>query len=211
MKPDTVLFPLEFEPALAYVTEQLRDGSSLAQELLKSIDFKRGHFFSLLCSSADNSKIYDFQTGWILPPNPIEPVEFAGNTYPGRKKSNSFLQLAEYLKKNMQPTQCCYFEDMLYRKKDPAAAKFQANTLCYRDELYLFLTSEHFSLETTVKMINHTDAQWHYMNIVSEEGPGFSQDVTDEKLHRIVTGTSCIVVGAYDMEGFVVWEKLNRP
>ncbi len=109
----------------------------------------------------------------------------------------------------MHAESCCYFEDLLHRKTDPIAIKFKTNTIYYQEEPYLFLQKAHFSIERAMEMIHYVDAQWHYMNIVSEEGPESTLEMTDEKLEKIASKTSSIIIGAYDMEGFVVWERLN--
>ncbi len=204
---DSSEISLDRDVAHPYVIEQLRDGNTLAQILLQKILFDKGRYFALLHPSANKNKIYDFQSGGILPQNSLEPVTFGGKLYPGRKKAHSALQLAEYLKHATTPKLCCYFEDILHRREDPIASEFKVNTLYYHEEPYLFLQSAHFSVEQAIKIIHYTDAQWHYMNIVSEEKPGSDLDITDEKIQKIALGTTCIVLGAYDMEGFVVWEK----
>lgn len=201
--------PLSTDVAHLYVTGQLKDGNTLAQIILKRIPLEKGRYFSLLHPSADKNKIYEFQSGGILPQNSLEPVAFAGKFYPGRKKSHSVLQLAEYFKNAMQVNLCCYFEDLLHRRQDPIAFEYQSNTLYYHEEPYLFLEKDHFSIERATKIIHFADAQWYYMNIISDEEPGSTQDITDEKLQTIALGTTYIILGAYDMEGFIVWEKIS--
>jgi len=203
----TLEIPLAVDATYQYIVEQLKDGNTLAKTLLKKVSFDKGRFFALLHPSADKTKIYNFRSGGILPQNPLEPVAFRGKIYPGRRKSDSCLQLAEYLKNALQPTWCCYFEDLLHRKQDPIAVQFKQNTLYYREEPYLFLQNTQFSTERAEKMIQFADAQWYYMNVVSEEEPGYSSDITEEKLQSIATKTVSLVLGAYDMEGFIIWEK----
>jgi hypothetical protein len=45
------------------------------------------------------------------------------------------------------------------------------------------------------------------MNVISEEEPESASEISFEKLQKIASKTICIILGAYDMEGFVVWEK----
>jgi len=161
----------------------------------------------LLNSLANKDKIYEFKAGGILPPNPLEPVEFRGKIYPGRKRVHSDLELAQYLKNSMGSTRCCYFEDLLHRREDRSAIKFKANTFYYHEEPYLFLNNNNFSVEEALRLIRHANAQWYYMNIISEEPEELDQEINIEKLEKIALGTICIVIGAYDMEGFVVWKK----
>ena len=47
----------------------------------------------------------------------------------------------------------------------------------------------------------------YYMNVLSKEEPGMTQEIPIEKLQRIAARTTHIVIGAYDGEGFVVWKR----
>jgi hypothetical protein len=203
----TVKISLHMDITHQYVREQLRDGNTLAQLILQKIPMDKGRYFALLNPLADQNKIYNFRSGGILPQNSLESVAFGGKLYPGRKKAHSVLQLAEYLKNIMESRLCCYFEDQVHHREDPIASEFKTNTLYYQEEPYLFLQNIAFSIERAVKMIHYTDAQWYYMNIVSKEEPGSILDISNEKLQKIALGTTCIVLGAYDMEGFIVWEN----
>lgn len=201
--------PLDRDIVHPYVIEQLHDGNTLSKVLLQRVSFDKGRYFALLHPSADPSKIYKFRVGGILPLNPLETVTVGEKHYLGRKKANSVSCLAEYLINAMQLKGCCYFEDLVHQKEDPIAVKYKKNTLYYRDEPYLFVQNEDFCIESIMKVIQYADAQWRYMNVVSEEFPGFSLDITEEKLQKIALETVCLVLGAYDMEGFIVWERLS--
>lgn len=203
------IFPLRFEQTLEYVTDQLQDGHSLARELLMNLDFKEGSFFSLLHPSADRTKIHEFQTGGILAVNPLEDVFFQGKIYPGRKKTHSIQQLALYLKNMLHTGQCCFFEDMVHNKSDPIVPEIEKHILYFHEEIYLYIQEAEFSEETANKLIHYADAQWYYMNIISELGPKFEVNMTCEQLHNIALKATLIVIGAYDMEGFVVWKRFS--
>ena len=207
MTTEMKIFPLKFELALQYVTEQLQDGHTLARELLINLDFKEGNFFSLLHSSADRTKIHEFQAGGILALNPLQRISFQGNLYLGRKKTHSIAQLAQYLKSIIQPRQCCFFEDVIHYKSDPIMAEIKKHILYFQKEVYLYVKENEFSQDIAKKVINYVDAQWYYMNIISQPDLGFETNMTAEQLQNIALRTTLIVIGAYDMEGFVVWKR----
>ena len=209
MNAEIKIFPLKFEQAFRYVTDQLQDGHTLARELLINLDFKEGSFFALLHPSADKTKIHEFQAGGILAVNPLEDVFFQGEIYPGRKKAHSVHQLALYLKSMLHPGQCCFFEDMVHHKSDPIVSEMEKHVLYFHKEVYLYIKEAEFSQETAKKIINYADAQWYYMNIVSESDPRLELNMTSEQLQNISLKATLIVIGAYDMEGFVVWKRFS--
>lgn len=207
MNTEIKIFPLQYEKALRYATDQLQDGYTLAREILKSLDFKEGHFFALLHSSADRTKIHEFRVGGILAVNPLEAVHIQGKVYPGRKKSHSVHQLALYLNSLLQPGQCCFFEDMIHYRSDSILSELKNHILYFHEEVYLFIKENEFTQEIAEKIIHYSDAQWYYMNIISEVSPGVNLNMTSEQLENIALKANLLVIGAYDMEGFVIWKK----
>lgn len=209
MNTDIKIFPLQFEQAFRYVTDQLQDGHTLARKLLMNLDFEEGSFFSLLHPSADRTKIHEFRAGGILAVNPLEDVLFQGKVYPGRKKVHSVHQLALYLKSMLHPGQCCLFEDMIHHRSDPIVSEIKKHILYFHKEVYLYIKEAEFSQETAKKIIHYADAQWYYMNIISESDPRFELNITSEQLQNIALKATLIAIGAYDMEGFVVWKRFS--
>jgi hypothetical protein len=209
MNTDMTIFPLKFEQAFRYVKGQLQDGQTLARELLINLDFNKGSFFALLHPSADRARIYEFRAGGILAVNPLEDVFFQEKVYLGRKKTDSVHQLALYLKSMLHPGQCCFFEDMVHHRSDPIVSEMEKHIFYFHKEVYLYIKEAEFSLETAEKIIHYADAQWYYMNIISEFDHRFEPNMTVKQLQNIALKTTLIVIGAYDMEGFVVWVRFS--
>lgn len=63
---------LDFEKAFTFFCASLNDVNILCSHLLKVIDFKEGKFFTLLPREANIERLYEFETGCILPQNPIQ-------------------------------------------------------------------------------------------------------------------------------------------
>ena len=207
MNTEIKILPLEFNQAFPYVTDQLQDGNTLSQELLKSLDFKKGDFFALLHPSADRNKIHEFRSGGILKENPLESVSFQGKMYSGRKKAHSIHQLALYLQNVLLHGQYCVFEDTVHHRSDPVVSEMRKYAFYFHKEVYLCLKEDEFSQDTAERMIHYVDAQWHYMNIISDAALRLELDMDSQQLQSIALKATLIVVGAYDMEGFVGWKK----
>lgn len=207
MSAEIKILPLKFMHAFQYVTEMFQDGNTLAQELLTCINFREGEFFAVLNASADRTKIHEFRSGGILPENPLEGVSIQGKVYLGRKKSHSVNQLALYLDSMLCPGQCCFFEDAVHYRSDPIVPEIKNHILYFNKEVYLYIKEDEFSQEIAKNIIHYADAQWYYMNVISEPESEFESVMTFEQLQNIALKTTLIVVGAYDMEGFVVWKK----
>jgi len=210
MNKKTQMIPLQFEQTFQYVRDQLHDGNTLARELLINTDFENGDFVALLPPSADKTKIHRFQAGGISKSNPMEKVFFQGKAYPGRKKADSISQLVQCLKNALHSGRCCFFEDMIHRKSDPIAPELQKHVFYFQKEVYLQIKESEFSKEVAKKIINYADAQWYYMNIVSDSLAEIHKNMTKEQLHSLALKTTLISIGAYDMEGFVLWKRFSN-
>ncbi len=135
---------------------------------------------------------------------------FLGKKYPARKKSTSVLELAQYLDELLGNSKnlWCLFEDLVRSKSDFLGEQTEENTAYFEEEVYYYLRGDEFSLEKGMHLIRYSNAQWYYMNVITSEPILPVQDnLTIELIRDIAAKTSNIVIGAYDMEGYVVWGK----
>ena len=210
MNKEIKILPLEFQKAYRYVKDQLQDGHSLAKALLINLNFNEGAFFALLHPSADSTRIHEFRAGGILPANSLEGVCVEGKTYSGRRKEDSVHELAMYLKSILNPGQYCFFEDMVHDRSDPIPSDIEKYVLYFNQELYLYMSDLEFNEQIAQKIIHYSDAQWYYMNVISEASPSSKLNTTACQFQSIAFKTNLIVIGAYDMEGFVVWKRYSE-
>ena len=197
------ILKLDFLKAVEYFKLQLNDGNTIAKELLK-LDFSKGEFFCLLRQDANEDRIYEFKSSGILPENSLEPVEFQGKMLMGRKKSDSICQLAQYLYESVHANECCIFEDIIHTRLEVLNSELKSYIICHNHEVYLKLTKDQLNPTLIEKMINYTDAQWYYMNFITEKIE--QSKLNDETVKSLASKTRCITVGAYDMEGFILWK-----
>lgn len=58
---------LEFELPYLFFKDSLEDANTLSNELLNLLNFKDGSFFTLLPEDANLERIYELETGLVLP------------------------------------------------------------------------------------------------------------------------------------------------
>ncbi len=213
MEKQIMKTPLKCDEAKEYCLGVLSDGNALAKELLKVVNFDDGKFFAVTAQSAGINGIYNFRFGGILPENPLETMVVLGKEYPARKKSTSVLELAQYLDELLGKNKnlWCLFEDLVRSKSDFLGEQTEENTAYFEEEVFYYLRGDEFSLEKGMHLIRYSNAQWYYMNVITSEPILSVQDnLTIELIRDIAAKTTNIVIGAYDMEGYVVWEKNVR-
>ncbi|MFI0436150.1 MAG: hypothetical protein ACH350_10605 [Parachlamydiaceae bacterium] len=204
-------YELNYENALEYVKNDLDDVNVLSKELLKLLNFKNGYFFTMLPSRAKFKEIYNFKVGGILPQNPIKEYYVDGikSNYSVKNSINnelSFLILNE-MKKN--------FDLSFVVDKVTGTANnvyyytfSDCNPLFYNEEVYFLLNKVNASAEVICKCLQASTSFWHSLSIFTmADLVNVKKTFTLEQIKEICVKTELIMVGAYDGEGYVFWEK----
>lgn len=205
--------PLPHDITREFFEETLSEGHVMAHELLTSLNFKEGSFFAITSTSADVSKLTEFRYGGILPLNPVEKIIVLGKARLGRKKATSEEELALFLNQTLKQDKqlCCIFEEVAFEKGDPCLSKCKSEIVYFNNEVYYFLKSVACSVEKLLSLIRAADAQWYYMNIITQTiAPQKNQQWSQANIMTAAKNTTHLIIGAYDMEGYVCWEKSSH-
>lgn len=202
---------LDYDKAIVYTREQLIFGNTLSKELLNVLDFEKGKFFTLLPDDADLTRIYEFPYGWILPQN--ETIEYINES--GGKSSFSWTptvknEISSFIseKLRLKTNRVCIFEDVVQLLSDPHIKFFHEYGLLYINELYYLVNGKNSSQETIASAIGEANALWHLVFILTESDKSYAagQEITLGEIKEFCKDTQLLIIGAYDGEGFVLWE-----
>ena len=204
---DNVLITrLPHETTRDFFITVLKSGNSLARELLHKLDFEGGRFYSIISNSADASKIRYLESGGILPEEPLEEIEISGKKYLKQKKGTSALELSKFLRLslNKDAKQLCIFEEIVFEKGDKCISRLGPYIKYYEKEIYYFLSQENCTESNLYSLIKQADGQWYYMNIITTFESLFKNDqLSKEDISNLASNTTHLILGAYDMEGYV--------
>lgn len=206
---------LNFEKTLEYVRYNLSGGKTLSSQILKIVDFSKGHFFTLLPHDANAEKIYDFQEGYILPQNPEEEYFIDGKrcTYsliPTLREELTYFLLT---KVKLDANLSCVFEEVLTLPKSPHLDFFRKNKLLFifsdQNEVYYLIKNQNAKGAFISKCIQKSNAIWHLLCVVTKsQCPNTDNgNISLEDLVDICRNIELIIIGAYDGEGYVFWER----
>lgn len=203
---------LNFEKSLQYTRHQLKGGNTLSSEVLKSVDFSTGNFFTLLPNDAILEKCYVFTSGGILPQPPMEWY-----CSEGKMASYSVIptiqeEMVSYiLKKATEDNLLCVFEDVLSTKKNIYLDFFKTHSILrfFKDEVYFVLNRNKLDELIISKCLEKSNAIWHSLCVLSKIELKKEQDDVFglKEIDTICVNAKLIIIGAYDGEGYVVWEK----
>lgn len=188
------LLKLSYEPCLEYLKDTLSDTTALASKILSLMDLKKGFFFTFLPSKTNFSLAAQFN--------------ISGIAKGVREQIPSMLinKLQEY-----DPL-CCIFDNISEVFSSKYKSKlFSKCGLFYREEIYYLINKENISLELIKECLQNSNAIWHSLCVVSklELKINSNRNVLIQEIDQIILNTSMLIVGAYDGEGYLFWEKFN--
>jgi len=202
---------LNFNPTWEYVKDNLDGVNALSVELLNLLNFKNGYFFTLLPDDANLEEIYHFNCGGILPQYPEEEHIVNGHksTYSWIPNINN--ELSQLILKEIETKHqlSCLMDDVSGSPKDKYYTLFSDNfSLFYENEVYFLLKRENISIELISKCLRFSTSFWHSLCVfTTADFTSVTKYLNLEKIDEICSTTELVMVGAYDGEGYVFWEK----
>ena len=204
--------------AIEYIRKCLSDGNTLARYLLQKLNLDRGRVVTFLSSDVTAEAAKQFTTGGKLPMPPKSQWRYAEGErskwrmVPIPDTDSCLVAIIEAFL-NAEEKRVCIFEDDLSRPNDPILSRSVARLLTFKDEVYHFLSGrdvESSKIRQTIRQAKSIPLFIGAMTSVPEES-SFSYKarritITSDKLLRILAErTEKIVVGAYDGEGYLIW------
>lgn len=205
---------IDFNTTLEYVLDNLNNVNALSTELLNLLDFQSGYFFILLPRDANYKQIYQFKEGGILPQNPLE--KYFNN---GHLSTYSWIpdideELSELIFKEIEskPYFSCLIDKVTGTANDVYYVTFSdSNPLFYEEEVYFLLNKNNVSKSVVSKCLKASTSFWHSLSIfTTADLVNVTKAITLEKIKEVNLKTELIMIGAYDGEGYIFWEKNKR-
>ncbi|MFA0761391.1 MAG: hypothetical protein HZLCBSQH_001499 [Candidatus Fervidibacterota bacterium] len=198
----------------------LTKGSTLSKYILSRYNLEQGRIFTILPDTVIEDELYQFTTGGKLsvPQDKIQIIKIKGQTIriePLPNISDWLINwLYDYIKN--YPNVIAIFENNV-RPTYPCVAKFRSRLMIYRNEIYHFLTfwdikhrynlikytikeADFFPLRGFLISIEQTTLQKWQRNKVK---------ITNSDIKLLAQNVEKIIVGAYDFESYLIWEKLE--
>lgn len=210
---ELIRYPLDSEKARNYVRDRLEGVNILSNCILAQLDFSLGDFFTLLLPDSNLGRIYEFEAGMVLPQNPDVDYAISGKvaTYNpiANIKENFSLLIYNYLESHQGF--CCIFDDVLRTKNSLNSGLLQAANVIYdfNDEIYYLISSKTIDEEVINECVRESESFWHSLGVISDVQFDGNKDLqlNEELFMSICLKAEMFFVGAYDGEGYVIWER----
>ena len=199
---------LDNEKTFSFFSDSLENANTLSSEVLNSIAFKDGHFFTLLPEDANLERLYEFKWGAILPQNPRIRHENSNGYYsikPTIREELSFLIREKIISND---NLISIFDNFLSKKLEKSQSE-RYLSLYYQKEIYHVGTKSNVSTEVIKSYLWVSNAFWHSLCILTRIDIQYfeNEKLSLEDIVKICQNAELIFIRAYDGEGYVFWEK----
>lgn len=185
-------YDLDFELAFEFVQDNLESTNTLSNQLLKLVDFTDGNFFTYLLPHADEDKIHRFKysiLSCVIIRNEVSNYVF------------------EYMKRNLFIS--CLFDDTLRKPTDKHLDNFHKCGLLFENEIYYLIDRKNLDADLIKQCLCSSSAIWHSLCVLTEMEFNRKKSIflTSDMIDTACLNTKIVIIGAYDDEGYIFWEK----
>lgn len=187
--------------AQQYIRECLEEGNSLARHLLTQLD-------------PDSGTVSAF-----LPPHvaPDSATRFRYGGIAHAEESEACLITLVQAFLSRRERRLCLFENALAQPHDPVLASAETRLCIFKDEVYHFLSEQDNDSQKIRQTIRAAASPYLCIGVLTSL-PQESQILcetqrviltSDEVLRGLAERAETIVVGAYDGEGYLIWQRAS--
>ena len=175
------------EPGLAWIKSSLLSGLSLSRRALALLNLDSGGVTSL------------------VPPTPADLLDFSAGIGLSRKDSwdwvyGKLMRLAVASGKR-----ALVVENDLAKPTDPILAERMGETLFFAGEVFHYLDLPHCPSREALAFVGRSASGYPLNVFLTEVTNRETSELGPADLDAIVAGTSAIVAGSFDGEGFTLW------
>jgi len=207
---------LEYHKTLDHFQIYLKDRNELSESILDNHNFSNGQFSTLLTEDADLSKLYDFNIGHILPANPTEEIIIDGFDEPfqGEWVNSLDVEFSHFLFEKMKKKKflSCLMEDLIQSPKDPHVDLYHQIGLHHRSHIFYLINHINLDYKTVRAAIKECSSAWHFVSVLFDQGNQIyiNKKISKTNFIHICSDINSIIIGAYDGESYLIWEKDSK-
>jgi len=196
-----------------YLRKQLSGGHSLATQLLRLCRLENGKAHTYLPGDTKEEAAYKFDVGGVVTHSKHKNAGATEQVIDGQKwqpSRSAVIHAVPLIYKSLKahPGALCIFEDPVSELGDPCLAQITTPMLSYGKEIYHWINSEDASPDKIEEVLLNGES-WMLIGAVSLSPQNLnrnSKELASEDIETIARGTSILIVGAYDGEGYLIWE-----
>jgi hypothetical protein len=186
-------YRLDFEKAQKYLEENLKGANRLSDAVISFLKFESCDFFALLTEKSKTESINEFDIG--------------GKTHCLRDDVGTFV--FNLIRSNRGIS--FIFDDFNSDENNVRGdLLFNSNGVCFENEIY-YLIDKNATQDLVIQCLRRSNVVWHSLCIGSViQFKEHKKAITLEDMKNICLNAKFILIGAYDSESYIIWEKRVR-
>lgn len=199
--------------AIEYIRYILEGGKTLSSYLLQNHDLDKGKVIACLPEGVSDKEAKEFEVGGKLNVPP-QSMKYKPRTiaYP-IPNTDSYLAGIVQSFLITKERRLCILEDATRRPDDPIITPVDDLMFAVENEVYYMLSvKEAENKEKVARTINVANSLWHFVCVMTSfpKGGTLLSDVKNIKVNDLkilADRAEKIAIGAYDGEGYLIWER----
>lgn len=204
---------LSLDKVFPYFQEHVGAGNAMSAWVLKNINLSEGVFYTILPVNAVLDRLFKLKHGGIIPQGEgymksIQGMEQKVFYVPLTSTEDNVCDfLTKYLQENTKNR--IILEEMTCRRGEECINI--GVDLSYTDQYVYYILKPGDSKESIFKAVSVTNDAWHFLAVCFQDFINIPTELTDYDFENICNHVKYIVIGAYDRESFIFWEKNRAP
>lgn len=204
--------------AVEYMQRQLGEGKFLSKSLLATLDFEKGEIIALSPAPLGPEESVQFDSGHT-PQRHAKPerIKISGAYYLAVPKANASEQLVEAIHAWLQSIEnICILENYLAEAHDSWLQSAKSRVVSNGNEVYHVLLNadrDKKKIDAAIREWDHLPTSVGVLGSMAEKVSsqiGLVKVITTEQLTVFAQSARSVFVGAYDGEGYLVWNQSAR-
>lgn len=205
--------------AINYVMKHLSYGHAISKTVLNKLDIQNGQIIVGLPEYANWEKVNDLEHGGILPA--VDRSKWRtisgenGKTYTMELIPRFFPFIVDNIKSFLMKssTNLCILENANASPTDWALKNIQSIIWTFQSEVYHILGKGEQSQSEIEKTIKESESLWTWIGFLTsfpgiDSYPIVKKEISMDIIMILAGNVEKILVGAYDGEGFLVWNRI---
>ncbi|MDE3055958.1 MAG: hypothetical protein KGI80_04635 [Verrucomicrobiota bacterium] len=182
---------LNYDNSMNYIKKNFFGVNEMSSRILETLSSVTSKFYVLLPQDANRERIYNFASGYVT--------------------SNVDKEISHYVVGKMKEKQCfCIFDDVNTSVLDNMHDSFYLeHYLYYKNEVYYTIKREILSEDVFFKCMIASDGIWHSLCVITKVALDdlIGKELSQDLIEKICKDAQLVMVGAYDGEGYIFWER----
>jgi len=204
-------YQLDFNITFPYAVDHIDEFTALSTLFKNEFTFDKGHFFIDLPENCQIQRLHELGSGGMTPKFDCgleKEKTKQGKEFIPRRFLSTDQEITHFIYQLLSRNVCkiAIFDEILDSRGEQKNALEEMRVLYNGNEIYYVATSES-TFDEVDEAFSQGEKMWRTFGIMLDSEVKFSEEFINDNRSIILNHTRYLIIGAYDGEAYVVWEK----